>query len=132
MMSPLVRLVYESKYFSMVREDKFKAIDSLRHFLQHGTMYKDNPDKAKSLRTKKTKSLKLRLGGIDVRTHWLYRMLYFGWIHEPEWLDASNGSELIEWQTKGPDEVVCYPMEGVDNPDADFNRPIIEKMNYTN
>jgi hypothetical protein len=36
----------------------------------------------------------------------------------------------VEWRYPGPERVVCYPMEGVNNRDADFWRPIWEKMVY--
>ena len=38
--------------------------------------------------------------------------------------------ERVEWLYPGPDKVVCFPMEGNDNPDADWLNPIWERVPY--
>ncbi len=47
---------------------------------------------------------------------------------------ASNSSrkysELVQWQYPGPEKVVCYPLEGTNNPQTNWGKPIWEKMEY--
>jgi hypothetical protein len=46
--------------------------------------------------------------------------------------DLIEGKQTFElaWRYPGPERVVCFPMEGVNNRDANFWRPIWERMIY--
>lgn len=46
--------------------------------------------------------------------------------------DNSSGryTEMIQWQYPGPEKVVCYPLEGTNNPQTNWQKPIWEKMDY--
>lgn len=44
--------------------------------------------------------------------------------------DPGSFPERVEWIYPGPEQVVCFPLEGVNNPQTNWNRPVWEKMDY--
>nr|KAJ3410404.1 capsular associated protein [Polyrhizophydium stewartii] len=129
LMVPLVRVVYDLPLHGAVRAKKFELLE-LRNALLLRDRWQDKDGSAAAARRQLSQQLHLdACGGLPLQTGFRTRMTWLGWKHEPVWT-AGRAAEAVDWVHPGPERVVCYGMEGVGNPDADWNHPVLEEVPY--
>jgi hypothetical protein len=134
MVVPLAKVTYDPKMHAAVRVHKSMTLSSLES-ARASTVYQDPPQGATApslLRRVKAESLGLdKYGGIpvsrvlsaqeeseeDARGHDAV------WVRGKKGLDASIGM----WVYPGPDEVACYPLEGTNRLEVNWDKGGVER-----
>ncbi|KAL5039234.1 hypothetical protein BDV3_002616 [Batrachochytrium dendrobatidis] len=129
LMVPQVRVVYDLWLHASVRAKRFELIQ-IGQNLGNNPKYMDLDGTANARR--KRISLKMGLnefGGRSLDLKWWNRMMWLGWTHEPAWV-AGQVSEEVVWNYPGPEKVICFGLDGVNNPNADWENPVFETVEY--